>query len=80
MAKQNAPKGAAETQSALSKQEDFILKYKNFFIGAVVALFSLDYSSGIMTTSTLLPALRSWRAKAAMLSGVWALTMSRMPV
>ena len=38
MAKQNAPKGAAETQSALSKQEDFILKYKNFFIGAVVAL------------------------------------------
>ena len=28
------------------------------------------YSSGVITTSTLLPALSSWRAKAAMVSGV----------
>ena len=38
MAKQNVTKSAPETQPALSKQEDFILKYKNIFIGVVVAL------------------------------------------
>ena len=38
MAKTIAPKSAPETQPALSKHEDFILKYKNTLIGAVVAL------------------------------------------
>ena len=40
-----------------------------------VALWVVDYSSGSMTTSTLLPAARMWRAKAAMVSGVCALTI-----
>ena len=35
----------------------------------------LFYSSGVITTSTLLPALKSSRAKAAIDSGVWALTI-----
>lgn len=38
MAKTNAKQSAPETQPALSKHEDFILKYKNILIGAVVAL------------------------------------------
>ncbi len=38
MAKTIAPKSAPETQPALSKHEDFILKYKNTLIGGVVAL------------------------------------------
>ena len=38
MAKKIAPQSAPETQPALSKHEVFILKYKNYLIGAVVAL------------------------------------------
>ena len=38
MAKKIAKQGAPETQPALNKHEDFILKYKNTIIGAVVAL------------------------------------------
>lgn len=38
MAKKLAKQSAPETQPALNKHEDFILKYKNALIGAVVAL------------------------------------------
>ena len=38
MAKKIANQSAPETQPALNKHEDFILKYKNTLIGAVVAL------------------------------------------
>ena len=38
MAKKNVTPSAAETQPALNKHEDFILKYKNIIIGCVVAL------------------------------------------
>lgn len=38
MAKNIANQSAPETQPALNKHEDFILKYKNTLIGAVVAL------------------------------------------
>ncbi|MBO4811592.1 MAG: tetratricopeptide repeat protein [Prevotella sp.] len=38
MAKKIANQNAPETQPALNKHEDFILKYKNLLIGAVVAL------------------------------------------
>ncbi len=38
MAKKIANASAPETQPALNKHEDFILKYKNLLIGAVVAL------------------------------------------
>jgi len=38
MAKTNVTQSAPETQPALSKHEDFILKYKNAIIGTVAAL------------------------------------------
>jgi len=38
MAEKITKQAAAETQPALSKKEDFILKYKNMIIGGVVAL------------------------------------------
>ena len=38
MAKKNATQSAPDKQPALNKHEDFILKYKNIIIGAVVAL------------------------------------------
>ena len=38
MAKKIATQSAPENQPALNKHEDFILKYKNILIGAVVAL------------------------------------------
>ncbi len=38
MAKNNATQGAPETQPALNKHEDFILKYRNMIIGGVAAV------------------------------------------
>ena len=38
MAEKIAKQGAAETQPALNKKEDFILKYKNLIIGGVIAV------------------------------------------
>lgn len=38
MAEKTVKQGAAETQPALNKHEDFILKYKNLIIGGVIAL------------------------------------------
>ena len=38
MAKKNATQSAPDKQPALNKHEDFILKYKNIIIGAVIAL------------------------------------------
>jgi len=38
MADKNVTKPAADTQQALNKKEDFILKYKNLIIGGVIAL------------------------------------------
>ena len=38
MAKKIAPQGAADTQPALNKKEDFVLKYKNYLIGGVIAI------------------------------------------
>ena len=42
----------------------------------ILILVNIGYSAGVITTSILLPALISWRAKAAMVSGVCALTRS----
>jgi tetratricopeptide (TPR) repeat protein len=38
MAEKIANKGAVETQPALNKKEDFILKYKNMIIGGIIAV------------------------------------------
>ena len=72
--------GYSRTSRAQNKKPGMTIHPRFLSHAPAVALFSLDYSSGSMTTSTLLPALMSWRAKAAMLSGVWAFTMSMMPV
>lgn len=41
MAEKNAKQNAAETQPALSKHEDFVLKYKNMIIAGVVLLIAI---------------------------------------
>ena len=45
-------------------------------MGLISFQMMVGYSSGVITTSMRLPAPYSMRAKAAMLSGVWALTTS----
>ena len=41
MAEKIAKQGATETQPALNKKEDFILKYKNLIIGGVIAVIAI---------------------------------------
>lgn len=48
--------------------------HRNLWLSFIESDKTGIYSAGVITISTLLPELSSWRAKAAIDSGVWAFT------
>ena len=81
MAEKIAKKGTAETQPALNKKEDFILKYKNLIIGGVIAVIAIIVGIVFWThhkaakleeaqTISAVPQMSMYNAQEALMNGI----------